>query len=80
MMLKSKFIKMFIALLIIYVIWSLYIDVINLCERVDNEALVPCLMYLPPLGFLGLGFLVFKIIQSTFTLRLIKKIFRRNKK
>ena len=76
-MIKNKIARIFIAFLIIYIAWSAYIDLTNLREHVDNEALIPCLIYLPPLGFLALGLLVLKVMQSTMFFRLIKKIFRR---
>jgi len=71
--------RLFIAFLIIYIAWSAYVDMTNLRSYVDKEALVPCLFYLPPLGFLALGLVAAKIIQSTIVLGLIKKIFRRRK-
>ena len=79
-MLKNKFVRILFAFLVIYIAWSLYINVTNLNRRIDNEALVPCLFYLPPLGFLVLGLVIIKIIESAVVVRLIKKIFRHPKK
>ena len=78
-MLKNKIVKTLLVLLVIYIAWSAYVDLTNLYRHIDNEALVPCLFYLPPLGFLVLGLVVAKVIQSTIVLGLVKKIFRRKK-
>ena len=77
MLIKNKFVRIILAFLIIYVVWSACIDIFSLNKYVDNEALVPCLFYLPPLGFLALGIVAFKIIESTFVLTFMKKIFRK---
>ena len=79
-MLRNKFVRILFAFLVIYIAWSLYINVTNLGSRIDNETLVPCLFYLPPLGFLVLGLVAIKIIESAVVIRLIKKIFHRKKK
>ncbi|MFA5146930.1 MAG: hypothetical protein WC515_06140 [Candidatus Omnitrophota bacterium] len=77
---KNRFVRIVIALLVIYVAWSVYINLINLCSRVDDDALVPCLIYLPPLGFFALGLIALKVLESAIVIRLIRKIFRKNKK
>jgi hypothetical protein len=79
-MLKNKFVRILFAFLIIYIAWSAYINATNLGSRIDSEALVPCLFYLPPLGFLVLGLVIIKIIESVVVVRLIKKIAHRKKK
>jgi len=77
MLIKNRFVKLLLVLLMIYAIWSLYIDIKTMCEDVDNEAIIPCLMYLPPLGFLALGILGLKLLESAVVIRLGKRIFRR---
>jgi hypothetical protein len=78
-MLKNRPVRILLALLLIYVAWSAYVNIADLHRCVDNDALIPCLFYLPPLGFLALGLIAAKIIESTAVLGLIKKFFRKKK-
>ena len=79
MLIKNRFVRLLLAFLVIYIAWSAYVNIANLRRCVDNEALVPCLFYLPPLGFLALGLVVAKVIESGIVLTLIRKFFRRRK-
>ena len=78
-MLRNKFVRILLILLIIHIAWSICINLMNLGAHIDNEALVPCLFYLPPLGFMVLGLLAVKIIESVIAFGFMKKIFRRKK-
>ena len=50
---RNKFVRMLLALVLIYIAWSMFICATNLHKQIDNEALIPCLFYLPPLGMLA---------------------------
>jgi len=55
-------------------LWSVYIDISGLDHSIDNEALVPCLFYLPPLGILVIGVILFKAAESVVFTRFVKMI------
>lgn len=69
-----KFFRFLLALFIIYVAWSGYIHLCGLDHKLDNEALVPCLFYLPPLGILGIGIVLAKVFESVVFIRFVKMI------
>ena len=78
-MFKSKIGRIFLVLLVIYVVWSAYINITKLYSKVDSDALIPCLFYLPPLGFLAAGLVLFKVLEWTIGLALVRKLFHRHK-
>ena len=59
-----KIARIFIILVIIYIAWSIFINLTNLHTRISDDALIPCLFYLPPIGFLAIGFIIAKIVQA----------------
>lgn len=77
---KNKFVRVLIILVAIYIAWSIIVNLFNLDKNVDDEALVPCLMFLPPLGFLGLGLVAIKVIESAIVVRFLKKVFSKKNK
>lgn len=75
-----KISRFFLALLAIYFFWSVFVNVTNLDHRLDDEALVACLFYLPPLGILGIGIVLVKIVESAIFMRLVRMIRNRFRK
>lgn len=61
---KAAFLKKVLREILIfggvYTAWSIYIDVQNLHANLDNEALVPCLFFLPPIGLYIIYFITIK--------------------
>ncbi len=55
-------------------------NILGLHKNLDNEALVPCLFFLPPIGFLVLGILIAKIMQYFIVIFFVKKRFRKMSK
>lgn len=82
LLMKNKFTRFLLALLLIYVLWSVLVNAMNLQKDIDDEALLPCLFFLPPLGIMGLGLVIAKVIESGIVILVIKKIaeIRRRKK
>ncbi len=77
---KNKYFKIFLVFLVIYIIWSIYVDLACLYENIDDDFLIPCLFYLPPIGFLALGFIIFRLIGSSIIMRLMQWRLDRKKK
>ncbi len=65
--------RMLIALALIYVAWSIFVDITDLHKNIDKEALVPCLFYLPPLGIFILGIIIVKLLESAIVIGAIKR-------
>jgi len=68
------------AFLAVYILWSVIVDVTNLDRKIDDEALIPCLMYLPPLGFMGVGVALFKMAESMVFIRFMRWLIGRFRK
>lgn len=80
LLMKNKFTRFLLALLLIYVLWSLLVNAMNLHKDIDDEALLPCLFFLPPLGIMGLGLVIAKVIESGIVVLVIKKIAERRRR
>ena len=72
-----RFFHLFLTLMVIYIFWSFCIDIFKLDRNIDDETIVPCLFFLPPLGFLAIGIALVRIIGSSVVLNFIKKRFRK---
>jgi len=74
-----KTFRLLLAFLIVYIVWSIIVNLSNLDHGVDDEAIVPCLFFLPPAGILVIGIVLVKVLESAIFLRLIKRLFRKKK-
>lgn len=63
-----------LSFLIIYFVWSIVVNLLDLGRKVNNDALIPCLLALPPLGFIAIGIVVFKIVESAVFVRIARRI------
>ena len=70
---RNKFMRMLIALALIYVAWSIFVDITALHKNIDEEALVPCLFYLPPLGIFILGIIIVKLLEWAVVVGVIRR-------
>lgn len=82
LLMKNKFTRILLALLVIYIAWSMLLNIMNLDKNIDEESLVPCLFFLPPVGFLIAGIILAKFLESAIVVTVIKKIasWRKRKK
>jgi hypothetical protein len=69
-----RILRFVLVFLIIYTIWSACVDICGLDHNIDNESIIPCLFCLPPLGILGIGIVLLKIIESVVFVRFVKRI------
>lgn len=70
---SKKILKELSIFLAIYGVWNFYISIKNPHANLNNEALVPCLFYLPPLGLFLLYFTVIRYGVSAIRLWLKKR-------
>jgi|GEM_PF-435596 len=77
LLLKNKFTRLLLALLIIYIAWSVLINLVNLDKNINEEALVPCLFLLPPVGFLLIGVILAKFLESAIVVGVVRRIAHR---
>lgn len=80
MLIKNKIVKILVILILIHIVWSVYLNITVPYKDIDNEALIPCLFYLPPLGFFVIGLIIIKILEVVFAAGLIRKLFRKRSK
>ena len=69
-----------VIFLLIYIAWSMCVDILNLGDTLDDEAVVPCLFFLPPIGFFIAFLTIGKIVETKIALSLIAYIRRKFKK
>lgn len=77
MLIRNKFVRILVILLMIQAVWSIFVNIIGLHKSIDDEALIPCLLFLPPLSFLAIGIIFAKILESAVVVTLIRRVSRR---
>ena len=80
LLMKNKFTRFLLALFLVYILWSILVNVLNIHKNIDDEAILPCLFLLPPLGIMGLGIVVAKIVESGIVVLVVKKIIARRRR
>jgi len=54
--------RIIISILIVYVVWSALVRMTGAHRAVSDDALIPCLFLLPPIGILAVAYLVPKAV------------------